>query len=290
MSFRSRILAGGLTLLVMCAPACSKSDDEAVMDPVVLAMVETTPPIFDDGESQIFQVTKDVRLPFRRFTDAERPKGNAPPYNRPPFHLASASRTTLRFTLTNLDAKKHNVEMLIDPWNEFVRYEPGLTIVENEPAEPNFSGIQRTYVLEPRSRIEGIITPDDMVELATDLTTAMALDRSPPDAMGQFGGPVLFNRAFNVQNRSSEPDIVLAPYLPANRAGVAAVTGFTLGLRSEEAFRVSVEIVADVQDKSEEGDRLLIAEDDGEEVDKDPKKRQLGRPGEVLSPPAAAAP
>lgn len=256
------------------------------MDPVVLAMVETTPPIYDDGETQIFQVSKDVRLPFRRFTDAERPKGQLPPYNRPPFHLATASRITLRFTLTNLDATKHNVELLIDPWNEFVRYEPGVSVIREDEVQPNFSGIQRSFVLEPRSRLEGIVTPDDMVELATDLTTAMTLKRNPPDEMGQFGGAVLYNRAFNVQNRSSEPDIVLEPYIPANKKQVAGITGFTLGLRTEEAARVAVEIVANLEDRSDDGDRILIADDDGEDVDKDPKKRQLGRPGEVLSPPA----
>lgn len=252
-------------------------------------MTEATPPIYDDGQTKIFQVTKDVRLPFRRFTDAERPKGNFQPYGRPAFHVATDSRTTLRFTLTNLDAAKHNVELLIDPWNEFVRYEPGVSVVRDEEVEPNFSGIQRTYVLEPRSRLEGIITPDDMAELATDLTTAMTLRRNPPDTEGQFGGAVLYNRAFNVQNRSSEPDIVLKPYLPGNKSTVAAVTGFTLGLRSEEAFRVSVEIIANVEDRSESGDRILIADDDGEAVDKDPKKRALGRPGDVLTPPAGAA-
>lgn len=270
--------------------ACARSDDQAVLDPVVLAMTETTPPMIDDGQTQIFQVQTDVRLPFRRFTDAERPKGELAPYDRPPFHVATASRTTLRFTLTNLDAKVHTVELLLDPWNEFVRYEPGQAMVRQDEAVPNFSGIQRSYVLPAKSRLEGIITPDDMVELATDLTTAMTLDRNPPDAMGQFGGPTLFNRAFNVQNRSSEPDIVLAPYLPRNKAQVAAITGYTLGLRTEEAFKVAVEIVADVQDLSDAHDRILIAESDGEDVDKDPKKRQLGRPGNVLTPPAAATP
>lgn len=273
----------------LAAAACSKHGDEAVLTPQVLGMTEATAPIFDDGETKIFQVQKNVTLPFRRFTDAERPKGQEFPYPRPAFHVATNSRITLRFTLTNLDAVKHNVELLIDPWNEFVRYEPGVTMVRDDEVQPNFSGIQRSFVLEPRKRVEGIITPDDMVEVAVDLTTAMALEKNPPDPMGQFGGAVLFNRAFNVQNRSSEPDPVLAPYIPKNRAKVASVTGFTLGLRTAEAFRLAVEVIPDIEDKSDDGDRILIADDDGEDVDKDPKKRALGRPGTVLTPPAGAA-
>jgi hypothetical protein len=252
-------------------------------------MTEATPPIYDDGQTKIFEVHTDVRLPFRRFTDEERPKGDMKPYGRPPFHVATNSRITLRFTLTNLDVKKHNVELLIDPWNEFVRYEPGVSVVREDQIQPNFSGIQRNFVLEPRSRLAGIVTPDDMVELATDLTTAMTLHDNPPDAMGQFGGAVLYNRAFNIQNRSSEPDVVLQPYEPTNKATVAAVTGFTLGLRSEEAFRVAVEVITDIEDRSDKGDRVVIADSDGEDVDKDPKKRQLSRPGDVLTPPAGAA-
>ena len=173
-----------LALAPIALLACAKHNDEAVINPSVLAMTETTPPIYDDGENKIFEVHSDVKLPFRRFTDAERPKGKMPPYDRPAFHLASASRITLRFVLTNLDTKKHNVELLIDPWNEFVRYEPGISIIREDQVQPNFSGIQRNYVLEPRSRLEGIITPDDMVELANDLTTAMTLKDNPPDAMG----------------------------------------------------------------------------------------------------------
>lgn len=268
-------------LLVAVAPGCGKDDDEIVLTPVVVAMLETTAPIYDDGQEQIFQVTRPAPLPFRRFSDAERPRGQQEPYGRPAFHLARNSRVTVRFTLSNLSSEKQNVELLFDPWNEFVRYEPGVSMVGEEEVLPNFSGIQRLYTIGPRSRVEGIITPDDVVEMARDLTTAMILSRRPPDPMGDFGGPALYNRAFNVQNRSSEPDAVLAPYMPPGNYPLAAITGFDVSLRTGAAARLAVELIIDVEDL--EGDRVVISEDEAEGV------RLLGRPGEVLTPPAGAA-
>jgi hypothetical protein len=164
--------------------------------------------------------------------------------------------------------------MLIDPWNEFVRYSPGI-VVGNEGATPNFSGIDRFFILPPLGRIEGIFTPDDIVELATDLGTAMKLDKQPQGPMSAFAGPALFNRAFNVQNRSSQFDPLLAPFIPKV---VAGIVGFDLGLRTSEPAKIAIEVVLDVEDLN--GDRVIPVGDD---------TRRVGRPGKALVPPAPPA-
>ena len=253
---------------------CANDGDTQVIPPVVLGMTETTPPSYDDGQMQIYETYLPVPLPLRRPTDEERPKGDADPYPRPPFHLASDTRITARFTLTNLEDKQQTVEMLIDPWNEFVRYSPGI-VVSDEAATPNFSGIDRFFVLPPLGRIEGILTPDDLVELATDLGTAMTLDKRPQAPDSDFAGPALFNRAFNVQNRSSQPDPLLAPYIPKV---VAGLVGFDLGLRTYAPAKIAIEVILDVEDNN--GDRVIPAGDD---------TRRVGRPGTALVPPAAPA-
>lgn len=271
---RARLLFG-LAVPCACLVACAGETDKQVLPPEVLGMTEATAPIYDDGQDQIYQVTKEVRLPMRAPTDEERPRGQMAPYPRPPFNLAADTRITLRFTLSNLEDQQRIVELLIDPWNEFVRYQPGV-VADGDETIPNFSGIQRFYILPPKGRIEGIITPDDMVELATDLATAMALERQPPADDSAFAGPALYNRAFNVQNRSSEPDPVLAPYMPAAVSGgvVAGVTGFDLGLRSPQPVRVAVEVLIDVEDLN--GNRVVPSGED---------ERRIGRPGTVLTPP-----
>ncbi len=261
-------------------PACTGQTDKQVLPPEVLAMDDSSPAAFDDGDEQIFQVSKDVRLPMRAPGDDERPRGDVAPYPRPPFNLASDTRITIRFTLSNLSDQRRTVTVLVDPWNEFVRYVPGV-VQEDEETIPNFSGIQREFILEPFQRIEGIITPDDMVELAVDLATAMAVDAQPPPGDSQFAGGALFNRAFNAQNRSSEPDPVLAPYLPRTVAGgvVAGVTGFDIGLRTTEASRIAIELVIDVEDVN--GDRVITDEED---------EQRIGRPDRDLSPPPPVMP
>jgi hypothetical protein len=269
----------GLVLLATLVAACSGEDEKEVLPPVVLGMLETTAPTYDDGQQQIFQVGREVRLPFRRPEDAERPPGQLAPYPRRPFHIATDTRVTVRYTLSNLEDRQQIVELLIDPWNEFVRYVPGVAQVREEEVIPNFSGIDRWVILPPMGRVEGIITPDDMVELATDLTVAMGLQQRPPAEDGAFGGPALYNRTFNIQNRSSEPDKVLQDWMPRSKEDVASVIGFDLGLRTGAAAKIAVELVIDVEDLN--GERLVMDGDDA--------ARLVGRPGGELTPPAAAA-
>lgn len=266
----------GLTGLFVALAGCSGEDEKEVLPPVVLAMPESTAPTYDDGETQIYQVAREVRLPYRRAEDNERPRGELAPYPRAPFHVTSESRVTVRYSLTNLDDAPHNVEILVDPWNEFVRYVPGVTMGNEDEVIPNFSGIQRMVVLPGKARLEGIITPDDMVELARDLTVAMALEQRPPDAEGDFAGASLYNRTFNVQNRSSEADPVLAPWMPPPDATIAAVTGFDLGLRTYQPSKIAIELVIDIEDL--DGERVVLSGD--------PENRRLNRPGQTLTPPA----
>lgn len=264
-----------LAALAALAPACAGGENAQTMPPVVVGLTDTVGPAIDDGQDQVFQVSKPVELPLRRPKDGERPEGNLFPYPRPPFQLATDVRVTVRFTLSNLDDKKHVVELLIDPWNEFVRYVPGFAGA-GEDITPNLSGIDRYYVLPPLGRIEGIITPDDIVELGVDLGTAMVLAQRPPGPEGESAGPGLFNRAFNIQNRSSEPDPLLQPFYPQQ---VAGIIGFDLGLRTTEAAKIAVEATVDIEDVK--GDRMVNPAD--------PEHRPVGRPGRTLSPPAAPA-
>lgn len=275
-------LAAALTLtLCTSLAACASSEEEQVLPPVVLGMTETTPPAFDDGQTQIFQVSRPVKLPMRAPLDGERPSGAVDPYPEAPFHLARDSRITVRWTLSNLSDKEEVVELLFDPWNEFVRYQPGVN-ASGEEALPNFSGNQRFVILPPLGRVEGILTPDDMLELATDLATCMDLAKkrpatgAPANPDDPTAGPTLYNRAMNTQNRSTITfDPVLAPYIPPV---VAGLTGFDVGLRSGTPVKVAVELVVDVQDLV--GNRVVPAGKDLETV---------AMPRKVLSPPAAPA-
>ncbi len=280
---RRALGASTLAVTVFCTfiAACA-SDNEQQSSPVVLGMTDTMAPAVNDGETQIYIVQTPVPLPVRRPTDDEKKAlGQQDPYPRQPFFLASDARITVKFTLSNLDpANSHVVELLLDPWNEFVRYVPGNQIA-NETTIPNLSGIDRYFVLQPLQRIEGIITPDDMNEMAIDLDTVENIAKTPVDPMSAFGGPILFNRAFNVQNRSNQFDPLITQYIPPVIAGL---TGFDLGLRTNQPAKIAVEISLDVTDLN--GKRIITPDNT---TDK-PMFTATSPPGTRLSPPAAAPP
>ena len=273
--------ASTLAMAVFCTfiGACA-SDNEQQSSPFVLGMTDTMAPAVDDGETQIYLVQTPVPLPVRRPTDDERKAlGQQDPYPRQPFFLASDARIAVKFTLSNLSPDKASVvELLLDPWNEFVRYTPGQQ-VSDEMTIPNLSGIDRYFVLQPLQRIEGILTPDDMNEMAIDLATVENLAKTPVDPMSAFGGPVLFNRAFNVQNRSNQPDPLISQYVPPVIAGL---TGFDLGLRTNAPAMIAVEISLDVTDLN--GKRIVTPDNT---TDK-PMFSVNNPPGTRLSPPAGA--
>jgi hypothetical protein len=257
-----------------CGPlgtGCMASQDEQVLNPVVLGMTSQVPATYSDGQVSIYQVSIPVPLPMRRWSDEEAQAfGRSPPLPRSPFLRAEDARIEGRFTLTNVDDKRQSVELLLDPWNEFVRYRPGISVAD-EDALPNFSGFQKSFVLDPKQRVEGTITPDDMRELAIDLATAQAIAANPPPQGAQQTAAGLMNRAFNLQNRSNQSDAVLAPFLPAV---VPGLVGFDLGLRTSAPANIAVEIIVDVKDLH--GDRVVAR---GEAT------RTIGTPSRVLSPP-----
>jgi len=252
----------GVCLLVVGA-ACAK-DDEVVVDPVVVGMTNKLAPTYDDGQTRIYQVSVPVRLPIRRPTDAEsNALGAAPPFPHAPFLSARDFQIEIRFTLSNLDDQPHSVELLIDPWNEFVRYRPGIQVVNDEAAVPDLSGFDKFFVVPGKSRTTGIVSPDDGIELATDLATAEAILAAPPAGANVNG---MINHLFNLQNRSSVYDPLISSFIPKV---IPAMIGFDLGLRSYEQGNLAVEVVVDVSDMN--GNRVLqpneTGNDDGNVID-----------------------
>lgn len=245
---------------VLLGAGCVDGRREQVLDPVVLALSADTEPVYDDGETRIFQVARDIALPVRAPSEAQREglADDVEPYGRAPFLEARHLDVTVHFTLTNLDGETHAVELLLDPWNEFVRYRPGRSVGAEDTVIPNLSGYDRFFVIPPRARVEGVLTPDDTRELAVDLATAMAIARAPRRGQDPLLPPAtLMNRAMNLDNRSSEDDPVLRPYIPST---VAGLTGFELGLRTSTPANVAVEVVVDLHDRK--GGHLLPRNDD----------------------------
>jgi hypothetical protein len=255
-------LGAASALLIGCG-----SGDTQHLDPAAIAMTEKTTAFYDDGELQLFQVETPVDLPIARpaQSDSAKLNGAVGPFAHHPWVTTSDVKVQVTWTLANLDDDTHTVEVLVDPWNEFGRYVPGI-VIEGENAEPNLSGIDEIYELpglkDARpSRIQHTFTFDDMDEMATDFATAiniiknvkppaqMAGDTQPPDDP-RVG---LVNHVFNLQNHSGHSpltDQYIPPVIPA-------LVGYDLGFRTTKAANIAIEYSVEIVDK--DGNKVVEA-------------------------------
>ena len=176
------------------------------------------------------------------------------------------------FTLSNLDAEAHEVWVMIDPWNEFGRYEPAIVVSDDE-AFRDFSGIDMLYRVpgleEPvpggrdDARLIDTFTFEDMDELAIDFATVFRIlsDVVVGEDAEEDPRSTLVNHAFNVRNRTYD-----SPLLDRYRPEVVpGLTGFDFGIRTSEPANVALEIVVEILDRhggkvADRGQRATLLE------------------------------
>lgn len=252
-------ILGLLSVLAVATTGCGDEEVERSLPLAQVAMNQDVAPIYDDGELQIYEVKAQVSFPIRAPDEATMDSledRDVPPYPRAPWVTNEDVRVQVTWTLSNLDDDQHVVEVLIDPWNEFGRYWPGLQVTDadNQEFMPNLSGIDRYYIVPGKgagsdSRLHGTFTFDEMNEMAIDFATVMALIENPPTVPG--GGEfedatvVYANHAFEGQNRSYN-DPLIKPYIPPVIPGL---TGIDFGLRTFEPATLALEIAVEVVDQ-----------------------------------------
>jgi len=244
----------GALLAASGAIGCGAESDKQTYDPVVLGMTSDDPPLIDDGETTLYQVKRGVSLPITVPSDADLAVLTTvvPPYSRTPWITNKDVKVQVTWTLSNLDKQAHNVEILLDPWNEFVRYVPGINVGEEE-AVPDLSGIDLLLRIEGMSRVKGVFTFDDMDEVATDLATVQNLIGATAGTMTE-GVNGLVNHTFEIHNRSVDDRLTKA-YVPPTIAGLV---GFDIGLRATSQSNLAIEIITEVTDFA--GNRVNTAE------------------------------
>jgi len=275
----SRVIrrVAGVGTCALVALACGDGDTRR-LSPVSVALAETVPPIYDDGELTIYEAKTSLMLPIVAPSDADMTRlGEEPsdPFERQPWVTRDDVGVQVTWTLSNLDADDHSVWVMIDPYNEFGRYEPAIVVTDDQ-AVRDLSGIDMLFALpgtdreatdgaEPR--IVGTFTFDDMDELALDFATVFKInnDAAPSDEEEDDPRSTLVNYAFNVRNRSYNSPL-LAPYQPTSIPGLV---GFDFGVRTSEPANVALELVVEVRDRN--GDRVA----------------ERGQAVRLLEPPAA---
>ncbi len=247
----------GRLICSLCVASVSLACGEQKVDTLGAQLVALTPevaPIYDDGELTLYESKVSFQFPLAGFGDAVRQQlreREAPPFPRYPWLTPEDVQVQLGWTLSNLDPEPHNVEILVDPWNEFGRYFPGMAVVDADAEEllPNLSGIDKLYEVpglddQRSSRIRGTFTFDDMQEMAVDFATVINIIENPPpaDDQGENESIALVNHAFALENRS-ENDPYVRQYIPPVTPGLI---GFDIGIRTREPARVALEFVVEL--------------------------------------------
>ncbi len=267
---RSATCSALLALLALPSVGCTDTEDTRTLGPRRVAITAEDEPIYDDGELTLYEAKTAIALPILEPSEQQRQQlwqNVAEPYPHNPWVDLDDVKVQVTWTISNLDEETHNVELLIDPWNEFGRYWPGLALVDAEDGEflPNLSGFDDLIEVpgtkgSGSSRVSGTVTFQDMREMAVDLATVMYLIQNPPETENGFedADPLtsLANHAFHVLNRS-EDDPLIAPYKPSVIAGL---TGLDAGLRTYEQANVALEVVVEVVDKG--NDTPVASEED----------------------------
>lgn len=259
----------GVGLLAALSVGCGDNEKEESLPVLQVGMTKDVAPIYDDGEMTIYEVKKGISFPIIAPNDAARQQLGSEqpePYGRLPWVTTDNIQVQVSWTISNLDEEEHVVELLVDPWNEFGRYWPGLqlTDAENEEFMPNFSGIDKRYIALGKgsgaeSRVHGTYAFTDLEEMAIDLATVMNIIADPPEAENEEEDPrvTYANHAFHWQNRSFD-DLLISYWVPPVIAGL---TGLDIGFRTYEQATIAIEVAVEVVDK--EGNRIR-AEDDTE--------------------------
>jgi hypothetical protein len=251
-------------LLAALTVGCGADDETRMLPPQQVAMSQAVAPIYSDDELTVFEVKKPLQFPIIAPEPGAIPAGVVEPYDHAPWITLEDVRVQISYTVSNLDDEEHNVHLIVDPWTEFGRYWPGLTLIDAEDGEYalNLSAYDDFFPLPgvsagEASRRQGVITYDDMDEVARDFATVMNLIKFPPAGYDGGGGeeqsslPTYVNHAFHFQNRSASDPLVQA-WVPGT---VAGLTGIDFGLQSlepgadgENAPNIALEIVVEVTD------------------------------------------
>jgi len=202
-----------------------------------VALSESTTAAYESEDGALYIVEQRVELPLSvpPETAIEDLRQGAEGYMNLPFdRLPWVERGDLAievdFTLSNLEDAERQVAVIVNGFNEFDEYMPGVTVIDEEPT-PDFSQWERVYELEPRQRLSRTIREEDFDETAVDLATVV-------------NGAPNSNQVVFFESKSSA-DERLREFIPPVIPGLA---GFRIGLRATGAARIVLDASVRVRD------------------------------------------
>jgi len=237
----------GIRELAMIAVACGvalgcNAERRYVGDPLVhqVALTDDTPPAFMSGDTELFvvetRVGLDIAEPSQTALDDLRTASERfdnLPFPRLPWLSRGDLGVQVDFVLYNLDDTAHEVAVILNGYNEFDEYEPGVTVVDDDPVI-DYAQWERLYEVPAHGRLSRTIREEELDEAAVDLATVVN------------GAPNSNSIVFFENQSGSDPRA--EPYIPEVIPGLC---GFRLGLRSTEAFNMLLEATVRVRDNEQ---------------------------------------
>ncbi len=217
------LLAATLLLATGCLTEQRYMDPEGG-GPWVIAMQEDTPPFFASEDGNVYIVELRVPFEFREPTDEEAAAlgdvaGLAIPYATLPFVRRDDIQVQIDWTLSNIDDGPVQAEVVVNGFNEFHEYNPGIQVVDDEVIA-DFSQWERSILLDPGERRTGTIREEELDEVAVDLATVV-------NGVTNANQIVYFENQSSLDRRSMMfmPDVV--PALTGVRMGIRVIGGDT---------------------------------------------------------------
>jgi hypothetical protein len=244
----------GIVAAAVCALAACNDERRYLGEGGVyqVALDEDTQAAFSDDEAALFIVETRIELPFREpsettLMDLRQAGRNVDdlPFRRMPWIERGDAELEIDFTLINFEDREVQVAVIVNGFNEFHEYVPGVSVIDEEPVA-DFSQWERLYRLEPMERMHRTIREEELDEVAVDLATVV-------------NGAPNSQEVVYFENKSAD-DERSRPFIPAVIPGLC---GFRLGLRADQAARVLLEAsvrVRDIEGKLADADQdMLVA-------------------------------
>jgi hypothetical protein len=213
-----------------------------------VALTPDTAPALMSEEGSLYVVETHAELPIRAPSSDELKQLRSGvkaykdlPFPRLPWVQRGDLALQLDFTLSNLDASAHDVDVIVNGADEFFEYVPRVIELDDEAPIPLHSQWEKRYQLAGDERIAVTVREEEFDEMAVDLATVVN------------GAPNSDEVVYFENKSSSDPRSL--PYIPKVIPGITALR---LGLRAEQPGTILLEATLRVRDV---GDKLA---DDGE--------------------------
>jgi len=228
-----------------------------------VALTPATVPALQTEEGGLYIVETHAEAPIRppsaaELRDLQSGVSRYPglPFARLPWIEREDFAFLVDFSLSNLDDRPHDIDVIINGLNEFHEYVPAVIEQEEEEPIPLHSQWEKRYRLAARQRISITVREEEFDEMAVDLATVV-------------NGAPSSDQIVYFENKSYD-DPRSQPYIPKVIPGLI---GLRLGIRSTAAGNVLLEASVRLRDA---GDKLA---EDGE-----PRMQLMPEPFESVVP------